>query len=334
MNELAHEIIEGFCRESLGGCEYFEMLAGDASSRQYYRVQHADRTYIICHDPAFAGSTVDIYPFYQVHELFSRYGIPVPEVYCYNAAKGLILQEDGGDFLAGDFVADASEDGICALYEKLIGTIVSIQSIDNDGSIPFSLFFDEEKLNFEFSFFLEHALEGLFGIQLSDILKKELHSLFCSVSHLLQRKDLFVLCHRDYHARNVLVTENGFLIIDFQDARMGLPLYDIVSLLRDSYVSLSGEAFSYLKKYYYDTSVARGIHAIGSDEFEYLFNLSAFQRNVKALGTFGYQITKRNKTIYSQYIDRTLGYLETYACFEDEIARPARIILDCIRSRT
>lgn len=325
-------MIEDFCRESLGGCSFCETLAGDASARQYFRVQHADRTYIVCHDPALAGCSVDTYPFFQVHRLFSKNNISVPELYCYDAVNGLILQEDGGDFLAEDFVAEAAEESILLLYEKLIGTIASIQSIGNDGSIPFFLFFDEEKLNFEFSFFVEHALEGFFKIQLSDNIKKELYSYFRSISRLLQRKDLFVLCHRDYHSRNILVSENGFLIIDFQDARMGLPLYDVVSLLCDSYVSLSDYAFAHLKKYYYETSMEGGIHALGRDEFEYLFNLSGFQRNVKALGTFGYQIAKRGKYIYRKYIDRTLGYLETYTHCSNEISQPARIIVDCIRS--
>lgn len=333
MKETAHEIIESFCIESLGGCDFCEMLAGDASTRMYYRVQYAGSTYIICHDPSLVGHNADEYPFLQVQKLFSRNAIPVPEVYRYDISRGLILQEDGGDFLLEDYVQEAPGEVVNAVYEKLLETIIAIQLIVGDGSIPFSLVFDEEKLMFEFSFFLEHAFNDYFGVDNANV-KKELNSFFHNISLKLQRKDLFVLCHRDYHARNILMRDDGYLVIDFQDARMGLPLYDVVSLLRDSYASLNEDALSHLKMYYYNKSSERGVHSMSKDEFEYLFNLSAFQRNVKALGTFGYQIVKRGKGIYRQYIDRTLGYLEIYANCEQEIAKPAHVILDCIRSRT
>jgi aminoglycoside/choline kinase family phosphotransferase len=145
--------------------------------------------------------------------------------------------------------------------------------------------------------------------------------------------ELFVLCHRDYHSRNILIRENDFLIIDFQDARLGLPLYDVVSLLRDSYAFLPEAMIAHLKSHYYNYAHEQGIPLPARDEFERLYYLSAFQRNVKALGTFGYQIYQRKKKMYEQYIDRTIGYIETYIQCEEDISQPARIILDCIGNR-
>lgn len=330
MQQITQEVIESFCKETLGDCDYIEMLAGDASTRQYFRVQCSHNTYIVCHDPSFVGCNLNLYPFYQVHKLFCKYNVPVPKVYRYDAVHGLILQEDCGDFLAEDFVKEVTSNHLTSQYERFIDTIFLIQSIKNDGSIPFSLFFDEEKLMFEFNFFITHAFEGFFNASCNEKVKQELISHFCAVAAKLQRKEFFVLCHRDFHSRNILITDQNFYIIDFQDARMGLPLYDVVSLLRDSYVILPEDVFSYLKEYYYVQSRNRKIHSMSKDEFENLFLLSAFQRNVKALGTFGYQINQRKKHIYIPYVNNTLEYLKKYADLPSSVSRPSQLILECI----
>jgi hypothetical protein len=333
MQDIQHDI-EEFCKESLGGCDFCEMLVGDASTRQYVRVQHHNKTYIVCIDPALKGCDLESFAFRQVHQLFSKNGIPVPNVYQYDAALGYILQEDGGDFFLEDYVDDATEHELRGTYETLLETIAAIQRIQNDGSIPFSLVFDEQKLMFEFSYFVDHALEGYFGVTCSSAVKHELMNYFHAICKALQKPEYFVLCHRDYHSRNILLRENDFLIIDFQDARLGLPLYDVVSLLRDSYASLPDAMIAQLLSHYYQYAREHGVSLPARDEFERLYYLSAFQRNVKALGTFGYQISKRGKKIYEQYIGRTIGYIKTYIQCEDDISRPAQIILDCIGNRT
>ena len=166
--------------------------------------------------------------------------------------------------------------------------------IRGKGGVPFSLSFDVEKLMFEFDFFMEHALAGYFRAPAGTDLTRPLRTAVPDDSGgILYRPELFVLNHRDYHSRNIILCNDVPYIIDFQDARMGLPQYDAVSLLRDSYVTLAPVLFEWLKNFYYEGSREVGIHAMGRDEFDYYFDLMAFQRNVKALGTFGYQVTAR-----------------------------------------
>ncbi|MCX7680137.1 MAG: phosphotransferase [Spirochaetes bacterium] len=330
LREIMQEKITSFCQESIGGCDYCEKLAGDASTRQYYRVQYSGQTYIVCYDPMFVGRDLSVYPFYQVHALFCEHHIPVPKVYRYDNSCGLILQEDCGDFLVEDFVGEAKKEQLISLYEKLLQTIVLIQNIKSNGSIPFFLFFDEEKLMFEFNFFLDNAFEKYFRVSCPEQMKKELVSHFYAIAHKLQRREFFVLCHRDFHSRNVLVTPKGFFLIDFQDARMGLPLYDVVSLLRDSYVLLPEDVYGHLKDYYFFYSREMEIHRMSRDEFEYLFSLSAFQRNVKALGTFGFQIVQRGNHRYRPYVEITLEYLKKYAQQDTPVSPVARILINCI----
>lgn len=328
MTGCGDDNIDGFCLESLGGLDSCVKLAGDASTREYYRVSLADLTFIASRDPSFRNIPLESYPYYQVYTLFLEHRIPVPRVLRFDAARGLLLLEDAGDLMLEDIVEAAGLDATLPLYERLIDILVDIQGIPGDGSIPFTLSFDVEKLMFEFNFFIEHALRGFFGAELSGPVKGELERAFLRVSESLQRRDLFVLNHRDYHSRNVMVPGDDIFIIDFQDARLGLPHYDLVSLLRDSYVGLDDPMFRGLKQRYYDASRATGVQSLGPDEFERYFTLSAFQRNVKAMGTFGFQVTRRGKNLYEKYLHQALWYLPTYARENGELAAATDIILD------
>jgi aminoglycoside/choline kinase family phosphotransferase len=106
-----------------------------------------------------------------------------------------------------------------------------------------------------------------------------------------------------------MLHEGGLFIIDFQDARMGPDTYDLVSLLRDSYVDLDSRQVDELIAYFlalkYDSSVSTADAA----EFRRRFDLMALQRNLKALGTFGYMTVARGNPVYIQYIPRTLNYV-------------------------
>jgi N-acetylmuramate 1-kinase len=117
-----------------------------------------------------------------------------------------------------------------------------------------------------------------------------------------------VLCHRDYHSRNLMLHEGRLYIIDFQDTRMGPDTYDLVSLLRDSYVDFTEPQVDELIAFFL---ALRGIGVASSPdaaEFRRRFDLMALQRNLKALGTFGFQTATRNNPVYIQYIPRTLTY--------------------------
>ena len=124
-----------------------------------------------------------------------------------------------------------------------------------------------------------------------------------------------MLCHRDYHSRNLMLHGGRLYLIDFQDARLGLDTYDLVSLLRDSYVDLTERDVEDLVAYFL---ALKGAPAGGASEFRRRFDVMALQRNLKALGTFGYQTAVRGNPVYIQYIPRTLRYAK------DNLARHPR----------
>jgi aminoglycoside/choline kinase family phosphotransferase len=104
-----------------------------------------------------------------------------------------------------------------------------------------------------------------------------------------------------------MLHESQLYIIDFQDARMGPDTYDLVSLLRDSYVDLPEQTVDELIAYFLALKGVTG----PATEFRERFDLMALQRNLKALGTFGYQTTARRNPVYIQYIPRTLRYVRS-----------------------
>jgi aminoglycoside/choline kinase family phosphotransferase len=115
-----------------------------------------------------------------------------------------------------------------------------------------------------------------------------------------------------------MLSDDSLYIIDFQDARMGPDTYDLVSLLRDSYVDISDHVLDELIAYFLALK-GQAADASAAGRFRRRFDLMALQRNLKALGTFGYQTITRRNPVYIQYVPRTLRYartnLETYPRF-------------------
>ncbi len=307
-------------------------LAGDASNRVYYRVNTGKEGYLLCHDESYASLNDRSYPFLIIHSLFKEKGIPVPGIYARDPERGLLLLEDLGDGLLQYLVPELDPPGIREKYERILDLLIKLQGIKGVGDIPFELSFDIEKLMYELEFFITNTLSGYMGLSLSATIRKELLSEFKKISCLLYRPEYFVLNHRDFHSRNIILFRDDIYFIDFQDARMGLPQYDLVSLLRDSYAVLDRGEVEYLKDYYYGKSRSAGINKMDREEFDLLFDLSAFQRNVKALGSFGFHAHVNGKEFYAGFIPPTLNYLDETMVRRDELKAAGMILKEVIPS--
>ncbi len=324
--------IRSFLAGAMGSFTAVEPLAGDASTRRYWRVRAGERTCVLCKDPGFINGQETGYPFLVVYGLLKD-SVPVPEILAMDSGPGLFLLQDLGDDLLEYVYPLSDEQAVRRFYQSSIENLFSIQMIRGKGSAPFSLSFDVEKLMFEFDFFIDHALEGYFRAGLSGHDREDLRSAFLEIAGALYRPEHFVLAHRDYHSRNLIIFNDIPYVIDFQDARMGLPQYDAVSLLRDSYITLPDDIFDYLKNYCYEGGKEMDIHSMGRDEYNYYFDLMAFQRNVKALGTFGYQVSARGNARYERYIRPTADYLGDYAERQEKLGKAWRILRNYLNGR-
>jgi N-acetylmuramate 1-kinase len=304
-----------------------EKIQGDASTRQYFRVTGAEEPAIACYDPAFESYTEQEYPFLVMQQLLSGHGIPVPGIRAVEAGSGLLLQEDCGDLLLQNVFGSPRADEIPGLYGEIIDILSALQSIRGEkGKIPFSLSFDREKLMFEFDFFIEHALRSYFSGTLQEGTIDKLRNEFESITALLVRPQQFVLNHRDFHSRNILLHHGKPVIIDFQDARMGLPHYDAVSLIRDSYVRLDEALQDDLKLRHFRALRERGIISTGFDEYLHYFDIMAFQRNIKAVGTFCYQTISRKNKSFERSIAPSIRYLPDYITRRSELKKAGELL--------
>lgn len=123
-----------------------------------------------------------------------------------------------------------------------------------------------------------------------------------------------------------MLHEGRLYVIDFQDARMGPDTYDLASLLRDSYVDLGESTVGDLIAYFLALKGMPGQER----EFRTRFDLMALQRNLKALGTFGYQTTARRNPVYIQYMPRTIRYVRTTVERYPRFGRLHELLAGCL----
>ncbi len=302
-------------------------IQGDASSRQYFRVNGTTGTVIACYDPAFETLAPESYPFLLLHSLLSRHAIPVPALITIDSENGLLLLEDCGDLLLQNIFGSSREPNAPDLYREIIDILIQLQTIHGQKKqIPFSISFDHEKLMFEFDFFIQHGLLNYFSPVFNRQSAGQLRHEFETIAEILVKPKHFVLNHRDFHSRNILISHEKPVIIDFQDARMGLPQYDAVSLIRDSYVNLSPSLTEELKKYHYNGLCTHELTTMSLDEYLFYFDLMAFQRNIKAIGTFCYQTKVKKNTAFQHSISPTLSYLPEYINARKELKAAGKIL--------
>jgi len=287
-------------------------LTGDASDRKYFRIIGADGASIVL--ALHAGPIqFDALPFANVAELMQLIPLPVPRILGHSDPLGILALQDLGDLTLQAHLGVATPAQHAALYRQAVQFIELLQrrgrELTSDRYLPYSIAFDVEKLTWEMAFFTKHYVEGYRGAHLTPGDRSALDEEWRSIVAELAGEPR-VLCHRDYHSRNLMLRDGSLYIIDFQDARMGPDTYDLVSLLRDSYVDIGDRELDELIAYFLALKT-RTPGDTDAQEFRRRFDLMALQRNLKALGTFGYQTMTRRNPVYIQYMPRMLRYVRT-----------------------
>ncbi len=284
-------------------------LAEDASTRRFYRLFLPGGTTAVVMDygAPFERETDDL----VLNAIFRDAGLRVAAVFDALPSAGCLVLEDLGDRTfeveLAAIRANRDLDGAERLYRRAValaaavahrGTLALRRSSRAAGPA-----LDEGRFRFEMGFFVAHYVRGLWG---KETVPPSLEAALAGLA-VAAAASPRVFCHRDYHARNLMVLRDDSLaMVDIQDARWGPDTYDIASLLRDAYVDLDEEMVRLLLEEYRRLLPA----PVEPEAFRERFETVAAQRMIKALGTFGYQLGELGRTRYAEAIPRTLTRLE------------------------
>lgn len=303
-----------------------QTMAGDASTRRYHRVRiegGRPASVVIMELPdepmksdegTAPGSAPPELPFLNVQRYLAAGDYPVPRVYRADMKQGLVALEDLGDRTFESMVKEAPASERARYYRAAIAQIAALQRLGDRGSDPgcvaFSRRFDEALLRWELDHFKEWYLEAERGVKLDDRDTRALGAAFDWLARELADAPT-TLVHRDFQSRNLMVVGEDLpagvpqlRVIDFQDALLGTRAYDLVALLRDSYVVLSAdEVESLVGEFVAQAGLA---DAAG---FRRLFLLQTLQRKLKDVGRFVFIDRVRKNPSFLRWIPSTVGYL-------------------------
>jgi aminoglycoside/choline kinase family phosphotransferase len=274
--------------------------SSDASFRRYFRVTVAQNSWIVMDAPPDQECTK---PFVDIANFLFQHHIHVPEVKAINEKQGFLLLTDFGNKAYLDELNESTAD---VMYSSAIDGLINIQKCPTrEINLPA---YDRNLLNKEMMLFPDWYLNKHLNIPPPDFLQNTFDILIDSA--LEQPK---VVVHRDYHSRNLMHTnENSPGIIDFQDAVIGPITYDLVSLLRDCYISWPQEKIDHWLFYYYSTAqdLELLIESITIEQFTKWFDLMGLQRHIKVLGIFCRLNYRDNKPNYINDLPLTLHYVQ------------------------
>jgi aminoglycoside/choline kinase family phosphotransferase len=280
-------------------------MPGGASPRRFHRVtlEAGARASLVVMElgEVVAGEL----PFMNVQRYLARAGVAVPAIHRYDAERGLLYVDDLGDATFESRVHAADDDARARYYRLAIDELVRMQRYATESGdrdcVAFSRGFDLELLTWELDHFREYGLEAQ-GHQLSPAQRAELDRHFHDIAEELAAAPRLVV-HRDYQSRNLMVLDGpSIAIVDFQDALLGTAPYDLVALLRDSYVALSPSLLESLVAYYVEKSGRE------PNAFRRLFDLQVVQRKLKDAGRFVFIDRKKNNPSFLKHIPNSLEY--------------------------
>ena len=311
--------VESWLAAQLRGARFSLTPASvDASFRRYFRASLPDgRSYVVMDAPP---EQEDCRPFVHVARLLRAAGVHAPEVHAEDLAQGFLLL---GDLGTQTYLQELNADNAARLLGDATDALLRWQLATRPGELPP---YDEALLRREMDLFPEWYVSRHLGVELSNAQKAELEGIYrLLVKSALAQPAVYV--HRDYMPRNLMVSEPNPGVLDFQDAVLGPITYDMVSLLRDAFVSWDEERVLDWSVRYWEKAKRAGLPVeTGFAEFWRAFEWMGLQRHLKVLGIFARINYRDGKPKYLEDTPRFIRYARAVSERYAALAPLARLL--------
>ncbi|HMA10922.1 MAG TPA: phosphotransferase [Steroidobacteraceae bacterium] len=302
--------------------------SADASFRRYFRVSTKGRDYIVMDAPP---AHEDCRPFVAVARLFADAGVHVPQVLGEDLEQGFLLLSDLGNttYLSALGEATANQAVASELYLASNDALIRIQQASRPGVLPE---YDRALLTRELMLFPDWYVAKHLAVAMNDEQKTILDAVFERLlANNLAQPQVYV--HRDWHSRNLMVSEPNPGILDFQDAVHGPITYDLASIYRDAYIQWDEEQqLDWVIRYWEKARAVRLPVREDFGEFWRDFEWMGAQRHIKVLGIFARLYHRDGKDGYLKDMPLVMHYLRK-ACERYDELKPLLFLLDALQDR-
>ncbi|MDZ7596031.1 MAG: phosphotransferase [Thiobacillus sp.] len=302
--------------------------SADASFRRYFRVTAKGRDYIVMDAPP---AHEDCRPFIAVARLLGDAGVHVPQVLAQDLDRGFLLLTDLGNTTYLTALNDAAlNPGLAReLYLASNDALIRIQQASRPGVLPE---YDRALLTRELMLFPEWYVAKHLGVTMTDDQRAILETVFGRLlTNNLAQPQVYV--HRDWHSRNLMVSDPNPGILDFQDAVYGPITYDLASIYRDAYIQWDEEMqLDWVIRYWEKARAARLPVPDDFGAFWRDFEWMGAQRHIKVLGIFARLYHRDGKDGYLKDMPRVMRYLRKVCERYDEL-KPLLFLLDALEDK-
>jgi hypothetical protein len=263
-------------------------ISAEASQRRFFRISWGKQTCVAMVYPEKSPNEVS--RFLNFRDIYEKNKLRVPGL-IEVLDEQVVIMEDAGDLLlqrAWRLSRGSARQRLLVLCADILKKLAVVPPNFTAARL------DQARLLWEMDFFLQHFLPHYPAAgQTSEMLRAGL----AKVVENIETEDTFA--HRDFHSRNLLVQDGDIVMVDFQDSLLAPRYYDLVSLAYDSYLDLASAR----------ALLFHGLISTNRKADLRQLHLTALQRNIKALGTFAFQVHERKHAVYGKYIPRTLRHI-------------------------
>ena len=317
-------LLQDWLRQVLPGKDFtLAPASSDASFRRYFRVSLEGRTLIVMDAPPEHENCA---PFIYVAQLFRAAGVHVPEIFAQDTQQGFLLLSDLG---GATYLDQLNEQNADTLYRAANSALIQIQRASQPHDLPP---YDEALLLREMRLFPDWYITQHLKFTLSPAQTETLEQAFLSIlQNVLAQPRVYV--HRDYHSRNLMLSDPNPGVLDFQDAVYGPISYDLVSLYKDAYIAWDEtRVVDWTVRYWEDAKRAHLPVAPDFGDFYRDFEWMGVQRHLKVLGIFARLYHRDGKAGYLKDLPLVMDYLRR-ACDRYRALGPLLKLLDELHGR-